>query len=75
MLSGSGDLQKITHVMMTIGKDEEQILSGKANINIWKNRLGSGRVKFDDVKFDNSRVKIKVEDHNVTSAYEKNPKQ
>lgn len=75
MLSGSGDLQKITHVMITIGKDEIQMSEKKANINIWKNRLGEGRVKFEDVKFDNSRVKILVEDFNITSAFEKNAKQ
>lgn len=74
MLGGSVDLLKIAHVLITIGKDHNQMMDGKANINFWKNRLGDGRVKFEDVVFDNAKVKIKVEDFNIVTSFEKNKK-
>ena len=74
MLGGSVDLLKIAHVLITVGKDFEQTSNGKANVNFWKNRLGTGRLELSDVLFDNAQVKIKVEDHNIVSSFEKTKK-
>lgn len=75
MLGGSVDLLKIAHVLMTVGKDHDQMTSGKGNINFWKNRLGQGRIKYDDVIFDNAKVKIVVEDFNIVNTFEKTKKE
>lgn len=71
MLGGSVDLLKIAHVLITVGKDNEQMISGLANVNFWKNRLGQGRIKFENCVFDNAKVKIKVEDFNLVTTFEK----
>lgn len=75
MLGGSVDLLKIAHVLITVGKDHTQMIDGKANINFWKNRLGQGRIKFEDVIFDNAKVKILVEDFNIVNTFEKPKKE
>jgi len=74
MLGGSVDLLKIAHVLITVGKDEEQETSGTANVNFWKNRLGQGRLKFESCIFNNAKVRIKIEDFNITSSMESNKK-
>jgi hypothetical protein len=50
-------------------------VDGKGNINFWKNRLGDGRIKFEDVIFDNAKVRILVEDFNIVSTFEKPKKE
>jgi replicative DNA helicase len=75
MLGGSVDLLKIAHVLITVGKDHSQMVDGKGNINFWKNRLGDGRIKFEDVIFDNAKVRILVEDFNIVSTFEKPKKE
>lgn len=75
MLGGSVDLLKIAHLLMTIGKDSEQMTNQSANINVWKNRLGDGRVKYENTIFDNAKVKIKIEDFNLVTTFEKKKKE
>ena len=74
LLGGSVDLLKIAHVLITVGKDNEQMVGGTANVNFWKNRLGHGRIKYENCIFDNAKVKIKIEDFNLVSTFEKSPK-
>lgn len=70
-LGGSVDLLKIAHVLVTVGKDNTQMLEGQGNINFWKNRLGQGRIKYENVVFNNAQVKIVVEDFNIVNTFEK----
>lgn len=73
-LGGSVKILQIGHILITVGKSQEQVTNGRANINIWGSRLGVGRMQFKDCIFDNARVNIKIEDENMVGDFQKNKK-
>lgn len=71
MMGGSAKIAQIAHVIILVGKSFEQGANGTANLNIIGSRIGDAPVRFKDIKYDNARVKIYVEDENIVTDFQK----
>jgi replicative DNA helicase len=60
MIGGSIKKGQIGHFIVSIAKTLEQKENGTANMAILKSRFGKDGIIFDDIIFDNGRIKIDV---------------
>ena len=58
MIGGSIKKGQIGHFIVSIAKSLEQKESGHANMAILKSRFGKDGIVFEDIVFDNGRIKI-----------------
>jgi len=64
MIGGSIKKGQIGHFIVSIAKTLEQKESGHANIAILKSRFGKDGIVFEDAKFDNGCISIKIVEDN-----------
>lgn len=70
MIGGSIKKGQIGHFIVSIAKSLDQKESGRANMAILKSRFGVDGIVFTDIKFDNGKVVIEIEEGKVIKASE-----
>jgi replicative DNA helicase len=61
-MGGSIKKAQIGHLIITVGKTIEQQDTNRANVTIVKSRMGKAGIVFENILFDNSKIKIDLTD-------------